>query len=94
MLRLIFLAVLFIFGVTFSCLNADNVKIDLYVKTFECPLSLVLALTLSLGLLVGFVFSGVKLLKAKRAFAKLQKKLSLAEKEVKNLRDIPIKDAH
>ena len=91
-ISLIFTLALIILGVSFSILNADKVALNLYIKTWHLPLSLVLVLTLILGLCLGLMISSIKIIALKRHNNKLQKKVLVAEKEVSNLRTIPIKD--
>ena len=89
---LIFLLVLF--GISFACLNAELVKINLYIGTFSMPLSLLLILILGLGLILGMLIMLFKFIRLKRENSKLKSRVKLAEKEVSNLRSIPLKDKH
>jgi putative membrane protein len=89
---LFFSIVLVLLGLSFSILNADLVKLNLYLKTWELPLSLVVISALILGVLLGFLVAMIKIVSLKRLNNKLRKKADIAEKEISNLRTIPIKD--
>jgi putative membrane protein len=80
------------FGVTFGSLNYSEVKVDYYVGQVQMPLPFLLVLTLAIGCLLGvFVFLGI-FLRVKRDNYRLRSKLKTAEKEIDNLRSIPLKD--
>ncbi len=81
-----------IFGVTFATLNSSQVTVNYYVAQSSLPLSLLLALVFSGGCLVGILVCLWLLLKAKMKNRRLRQRLSLAEKEIANLRAIPLQD--
>ena len=78
----------------FTVLNADSVTVNYYFGNREVPLSLLLVLTMLVGALLGLAAAMPMVLKMRRRVAKLQKGMRLAEKEVANLRTIPIKEPH
>lgn len=86
-----FLAIL-IFGVTFAIMNSESVTINYYVGQSTLPLSLLLVLVFALGCLIGMVVGFWLLFKAKINNFRLRQRLSLAEKEIENLRAIPLQD--
>ncbi|KTD50057.1 hypothetical protein Lqui_1382 [Legionella quinlivanii] len=86
--------ILIIVGVTFAALNASSVPINLYVKTFTMPIAVLMAIMLALGLVIGFFLALGKYWRLKVEFSKMRNQLRLTEKEIKNLRDIPLKDQH
>lgn len=90
----VFTIILLIFGITFSILNAKLVPINYYVGSHQFPLSLLLVLTLGIGILFGLIVSFKIYLRLKRECYQLRQRTKLAEKEVENLRTIPIKDEH
>lgn len=90
----IFMLLIVLVGVSFACLNAQDVAINLYLTQLKLPLSLLLVLVLGLGMLVGYLIIGFKVLRLKRENSRLRGKVNLAEKEVENLRAIPLKDSH
>jgi len=58
----------------------------------EAPLVLVLTATFLLGLILGWLLMGFSVIKNKRQVGKAKKELAKVEKEVQNLRAMPIKD--
>jgi uncharacterized membrane protein YciS (DUF1049 family) len=58
------------------------------------PLSLVVGVSLIAGAIIGLLASLVMLLRAKTEVARLKRLVKLNEKEIMNLRSIPIKDSH
>lgn len=87
-----FLLVIILFGMAFATLNSESVTINYYFGDSTLPLSLLLVLVFALGCLVGMVVGFWLLIKAKLANYRLRQRLQLAEKEVGNLRAIPLQD--
>lgn len=58
------------------------------------PISILVIITLAVGFFIGFFFTLCRQWRQKREIRELKSKLSIAEKEVKNLRSIPISDNH
>ena len=85
----LFLTIVVFLGVTFACLNADKVSINLYIGIYDVHLSLLLLITLGLGLILGVVLMSFSYLKLKAVNMKIKKQSKWAEKEIKNLRAIP-----
>lgn len=83
-----------VFGSTFAALNADPVAINYYFGRNVLPLSLLMVLTLSLGGLLGVCASLGMVLKIKFENRSLKRQVKLAEKEVVNLRTLPLQDKH
>ncbi|MCX7116192.1 MAG: LapA family protein [Gammaproteobacteria bacterium] len=81
-------------GVSFSVLNAGLVDINLYFKSFSLPMSVLLMIVFSVGLLWGVFFFSFRYFRLKFAYSRLKEQLMLTEKEVKNLRSIPLQDQH
>jgi putative membrane protein len=80
-------------GVAFAVLNAAPVTLNFYYfETVEVPLSLTLVVSLALGAVLGVIAGLGAIVRLKRENGKLRKEVKLAEKEVMNLRNIPIKD--
>ncbi len=97
MLRLIYLSitlVVIIFGVTFAVLNAESVQLNYYLGSIELPLSLVLVVAMIIGALLGIFASLSLIIGSRRSATKLKRSVEVAEKEIVNLRNIPIKDEH
>jgi len=92
--NIILIIFLLIVGITFAILNADPVTINFYVGEDKLPLSFLLVLAFLTGALVGLLIALGVFFRARRENRNLQKRINLAEAEVKNLRSIPIKDMH
>ena len=92
-LIIVFYLVLITLGVVLSVLNSKMVELNLYY-VFKCSTSVLILLSLIVGIIVGLFSSLWRYLRLKMAFAKLKSQLALSEREVKNLRSIPIQDQH
>lgn len=88
------LLVLVLIGLAFAVINAKPVELNYFVATREVPLALTLVLTLAFGALIGFLFSMGMVIRLKREALRLRRQVQVAEQEVMNLRNIPIKDSH
>ncbi len=81
-------------GVTaFAALNPGTLVLDLAVTQVEMQKSLALTLVFAAGWLFGVFSAGVVLLRSMNERRRLRKSLSLAESEIKALRNLPIQDA-
>ncbi|MDH5178771.1 MAG: LapA family protein [Gammaproteobacteria bacterium] len=89
-----FYSLLVISGLVFAVLNSEQVALDYYFGKLELHLSLIMIVSLFFGAVLGVVVSMGHVLKARREINKLKKAVQLAEKEVSNLRTIPVKDNH
>ncbi len=87
-----FLLIIVIFGITFATLNSESVTINYYFGQATLALSLLLVLTFALGCLIGMIVGFWLLIKAKIITYRLRQRLTLAEKEIENLRAIPLQD--
>jgi uncharacterized integral membrane protein len=90
----LFLILILILGVTFAVLNHEPVKINYYLGEQSLPLSLLLVLSFISGSFLGLCVGLWILFKTKLANYRLQHQLKVAEKEVQNLRAIPLQDRH
>lgn len=88
----IVILIIVIFGISFATLNSDPVNINYYLDTSRMPLSLVLVLAFALGCILGMAVCMWLLIKAKMHHYRLQQRLVMAEKEIENLRAIPLQD--
>jgi putative membrane protein len=86
--------VIVILGVTFAILNSSLVTVHYYVGIKQLPLSLLLVIAFVVGLIVSFLIVFIKIVRLRTELRRLKKQLRVAEKEIKNLRAIPIKDEH
>ena len=90
----IFILVVVFLGVTFATLNSDLVNINYYIGQKEMPLSLLISITFGVGCLLGILVGLWILFKTKMKNFRLKQRLKLAEKEIENLRAIPLQDKH
>ena len=86
------LAVIVILGITFAGLNAEQVTINYYIGKHDLPLSLLLVFTFVIGCLIGLIGGIMLYLKQKAKNYKLRHHIRVVEKELSNLRTIPVKD--
>lgn len=93
-LNIAFYLLLVLCGLVFAILNSDLVTLSYYIGSREVPLSLIMFSALILGVVIGVLVSLGQVMKARHEISKLKKSVQLAEKEVTNLRTIPIKDNH
>lgn len=90
----LFLLIIIIIGVTFATLNSETVTVHYYIGNRVMPLSLLLVIVLAIGSLLGMMVGFWIVLKVKIKNYRLKQRLKLAEKEIENLRAIPLKDKH
>ena len=97
MLRIIYIAVivlLVIIGLVFAVLNADPVDFNYYFDSLSIPLSLSMLVAMIVGAILGVLASAGVILRHRREIARLRKAVDVAEKEVNNLRSLPLRDDH
>jgi uncharacterized membrane protein YciS (DUF1049 family) len=80
-----------LFGVTFAILNSEQVAFNYYFATKQMSLALLLVFTFGIGILIGLIFTAISIIKAKAENRRLKSRLKTAEKEIENLRAIPLK---
>ena len=83
-----------IVAVSFAVLNVGEVELSYYLGSAKIPLSAIIVSSLAVGALLGLLASLGLILRLKRDVMRLQKSVKVAEKEVINLRALPIKDNH
>ena len=88
---LLLLAIILL-GASFATLNLQTVTVNYYIAQHSLPLALLLALTFSLGCVFGLILGFWFLFKSKLKLRRLRKRLTLAEKELENLRTIPLRE--
>jgi len=81
-----------VIGLSFAALNADTVEVKYYLGATQAPLALVIVVSLSLGALLGVLASVGIVVGQKRRIGKLRRTVSMHEKEIRNLRELPIRD--
>lgn len=93
-LMLIMYLLLIIIGVSFAALNATSVQVNFYFKTLSMPISVLIAIMIGFGILIGFLLFIFRYWRLKVECRKMRNQLKLTEKEIKNLRSIPLQDQH
>ena len=91
---MLFYLLLILLGVSFAALNASSVQVNFYFKTLTMPISVLMTIMLGVGLLLGFLLFLYRYWHLKVKFLKVKSQLKMTEKEIKNLRAIPLKDQH
>ena len=89
---LFFYLFLILIGISFAALNATNVAVDFYFFTLNLPVSVLAVIMLGVGVIIGFLLFLMKYWRIKILNSKLKNQLKLTEREIKNLRTIPIRN--
>jgi len=89
---LLFFLVVLVIGLFFGVLNAEPVPVNYYFGSRLLPLSLVLVITLLIGALCGAIASLGPALRMRREISRLRKEIKVSERELANLRSLPLKD--
>lgn len=90
--KLILVFAILLFGLAFHLKNNQLIELDYYIGALEMPLSLLVVLVLCLGAILGVLSSLPVIIKLKRQKMKLDKQIKNTEKEINNLRVLPVKD--
>jgi len=90
----LFYLLLVIIGVSFAALNASSVSVNFYFTNFKMPISVLMTIMLGVGMILGFLLFLWRYLRLKAEHRKIKNQLRLTEKEIKNLRAIPLTDQH
>lgn len=90
---LLIITLLFLGGV-FSFLNPGSITINYYLDSLVVSKAIFVIATVCLGFLFGLVIALAIYIRLKRVNYSLKKQIYLANKELDNLRTIPIKDHH
>ena len=83
-----------IIGISFHLRNDHLVTLDYYLGSFDYYFSVFIIVSIIIGVVLGIILSLPKLLLLKQENKKLQKQIDIKDKEVNNLRTLPIKDEH
>ncbi|MBE0438804.1 MAG: LapA family protein [Gammaproteobacteria bacterium] len=93
-LTIAFFVTVFVIGAAFSAKNTGAVTVDFYFSAITLPLSVIIILSLVVGIVIGAlaIFAGTLSLRYENRG--LQKQLATAEQELNSLRILPIKNEH
>lgn len=90
----VFYLMLILIGVSFAALNASSVEVNLYFTSLKMPISVLMTTVLGVGVLFGVFIFFSRYWRLKGELRNVKTQLKLTEKEIKNLRSIPLKDQH
>ena len=79
-------------GLTFTALNSQKITLNYYLDTQTIYLPLLILVVLLIGVMLGVIAMLPSLIKNKQAARRLKFQVRRIEREVQNLRKIPIKD--
>ena len=85
---------LIIVCLAFAALNASLVTVKLYWVTVNLPLAFIMVVCFGAGLIFGAIMFLGKYLSLRHAYHLSKNQVAVMEKEIKNLRAIPIQDPH
>ncbi len=92
LLKLILILFVVLIGVVFHLRNDQRIALDYLLGSTEFYFSIWIVTALALGVILGMVSSLPVIIKLKRDNVKLQRQVNVSEKEINNLRVIPVKD--
>lgn len=93
-LTIIIFILVFTVGIAFSAINNDSVTINYYLGTLSLPLSIIVVISIVLGLILGASALFVGSLQLRYENRRLVKKLETSEQEINSLRILPLTDEH
>jgi putative membrane protein len=90
--KLILILLVTVLTVTFTLLNSQPVKLNFYMGSYNVDLVIVIIVCLVFGSLLGITAVLGKMISMKQELLRKEKKIRVTEKELENLRSIPLKD--
>ncbi len=90
----LFIIFLIFFGVALSYFNPGEITFNYYFDSIILAKPIFILVSAGLGFCFGLFFTLMVFIKLKSANYKLKKKIDLANKELDNLRTMPIRDHH
>ncbi len=90
--KLILVFVILLIGLAFHLKNNQLIELDYYVGVINMPMSWLVVLVLFIGSMLGVMASLPLLIKLKRDKLKLERQIKNSEKEINNLRVMPVRD--
>lgn len=89
---LLLVVIFLLFGFILNLKNPDVVAFSFPFIEHEAPLGLLMLIAMLIGVLIGALLMSFSLMKSKMVGSKAKRDLAKVEKEVENLRAMPIKD--
>lgn len=90
--KLILVFVILLIGLAFHLKNNQLIELNYYVGVINMPMSWLVVLVLFIGSMLGVMASLPLLIKLKRDKLKLERQIKNSEKEINNLRVMPVRD--
>ncbi len=90
--KLILVFVILLIGLAFHLKNNQLIELNYYVGVIHMPMSWLVVLVLFIGSMLGVMASLPLLIKLKRDKSKLERQIKNSEKEINNLRVMPVRD--
>lgn len=84
--------VLILIGLSFAMLNPQKASLNLYVGQATLPVAVWLVLALALGAIAGICSTLGVILRQRREIRRWRRKANDAQKEISELRKLPIRD--
>lgn len=90
--KLIIVFVILLSGLAFHLKNNQMIELNYYVGVLDMPLSWLVVIMLFIGAMLGVLASLPMIIKLKQQKFKLERQIKSSEKEINNLRVMPVKD--
>ena len=90
--KLIIVFVILLSGLAFHLKNNQMIELNYYVGVLDMPLSWLVVVMLFIGAMLGVLASLPMIIKLKQQKLKLERQIKSSEKEINNLRVMPVKD--
>lgn len=90
--KLIVVFAILLSGLAFHLKNNQMIELNYYVGVLDMPLSWLVVIILFIGAILGILASLPMIIKLKSQKLKLEKQIKNSEKEINNLRVMPVKD--
>jgi putative membrane protein len=90
--KLIIVFVILLSGLAFHLKNNQMIELNYYVGVLDMPLSWLVVIMLFIGAMLGVLASLPMIIKLKQQKLKLERQIKSSEKEINNLRVMPVKD--
>lgn len=89
LILILFVIVAVVLGASFTVINAGDVGVNLYLETYEVPLSIVVFVSLLLGAILGGLATSGMVMSRGREVRQMRKRCKRAEDEIARLRQLP-----
>jgi lipopolysaccharide assembly protein A len=90
--KLILVFVILLIGLAFHLKNNQLIELDYYVDVINLPMSWLVVLVLFIGSMLGVLASLPIIIKLKRDKILLERQIKNSEKEINNLRVMPVRN--